>query len=529
MESFEWVILDTETTGIKRPIYVVEIAAQKMIGFKRNGKPFRKLVNHNTEIPSEASRVHGYTKEILNRDGELANKVYDDLREYVRNLPISAYNLSYDWDEVLIPEWERLGISPIGKKGFCSYRLAQRLLDPSPAGNLKLQTLRQYYRLPERGAHTALGDVDTVIDLFGKVLSKKIKEKGINSFEEIFLFAEKDWFPSIIPFGQYKGVDYREAKKNTELKKWLEWLSKSDNERSAKFGLWYLSQLNSKLNFTTQHKTPEAKSEGLTNKKELEISVENLRSDLSEINSKIIAEQIEVKAVQSKLFQLTKEHYQKRDRLVLLIKYRRQFLDILLTEGEEEAQSVLEDFNQEDISNNKEYEEASSNKNTKTLSKEEQKELKKVWKNLARVYHPDVIVSEPEKQETYQNLSSAINLAKEQQDIDLLREISDDTNLYVMKQGWLPIDITNDQTKNLEKLIVSLTQEITSKENELRTLKASSEYEIMLFCRDDLQRLKEIANKQITSLEKQIIDLELEADSLGKEIVELTNTSIKII
>ena len=118
MESFEWVILDTETTGIKRPIYVVEIAAQKMIGFKRNGEPFRKLVNHNTEIPSEASRVHGYTQEILNRDGELANKVYDDLREYIGNLPISAYNLSYDWDEVLIPEWERLGISPIGKRGF---------------------------------------------------------------------------------------------------------------------------------------------------------------------------------------------------------------------------------------------------------------------------------------------------------------------------------------------------------------------------------------------------------------------------
>jgi len=26
--------------------------------------------------------------------------------------------------------------------------LAQRLLDPVPAGNCKLQTLRQYYRLP---------------------------------------------------------------------------------------------------------------------------------------------------------------------------------------------------------------------------------------------------------------------------------------------------------------------------------------------------------------------------------------------
>jgi len=48
-------------------------------------------------------------------------------------------------------------------------RLAQRLLDPMPAGNCKLQTLRQYDRLPERGAHTALGDVGTVADLFARL------------------------------------------------------------------------------------------------------------------------------------------------------------------------------------------------------------------------------------------------------------------------------------------------------------------------------------------------------------------------
>lgn len=49
-------------------------------------------------------------------------------------------------------------------------RLAQQLLDPAPPGNCKLQTQRQYFRLPERGAHTALGDVLTVADLFGQVL-----------------------------------------------------------------------------------------------------------------------------------------------------------------------------------------------------------------------------------------------------------------------------------------------------------------------------------------------------------------------
>ena len=120
-----------------------------------NGAPFRRLLNQNVDIPPEASRIHGYTREILERDGFPAHDVYHDFSAYVGTLPLVAYNLRYDLDEVLKPEWKRLGIDPIGTVGFCAMRLAQRLLDPVPAGNCKLQTLRQFYRLPERGAHTA--------------------------------------------------------------------------------------------------------------------------------------------------------------------------------------------------------------------------------------------------------------------------------------------------------------------------------------------------------------------------------------
>lgn len=122
---------------------------------------FRRLLNHGTEIPPEASRVNGYTREILERDGEPPLAVYREFARYVKNLPIGAYNLAYDWDYVL-PEWQRLGLAPVGSRGLCMLHLAQRLLDPVPAGNCKLQTLRQYYNLPARGAHTALGDVETV-------------------------------------------------------------------------------------------------------------------------------------------------------------------------------------------------------------------------------------------------------------------------------------------------------------------------------------------------------------------------------
>ena len=109
-----------------------------MHGWQPDGEPFRKLLNQNQDMPAEASRVHGYTREILERDGEAALEVYRAFGEYAGNLPLVSFNLEYDLDEVLKPEWKRLRVAPIGQRGFCAMRLAQRLLDPVPAGNCKL-------------------------------------------------------------------------------------------------------------------------------------------------------------------------------------------------------------------------------------------------------------------------------------------------------------------------------------------------------------------------------------------------------
>ena len=184
MNEQSWILLDTETTGFKAPIYVVELGAQKMTGWEPDGPPFRRVLNHGTDIPPEVSRVNGYTREILERDGDTPLKVYSDFADYAGDLPLVAYNLRYDFDDVLMPEWERMGVSPIGKAGFCALKLAQRLLDPVPAGNCKLQTLRQYYRLPERGAHTALGDVETVVDLMQNVLRPLAEQRGLTNWDE---------------------------------------------------------------------------------------------------------------------------------------------------------------------------------------------------------------------------------------------------------------------------------------------------------------------------------------------------------
>ena len=243
MNNTNWILVDTETTGLTAPIMVVELGAQKMRGWAADGPPFRRLLNQNADIPPEAARIHGSTREILERDGEPAKTVYRDFATYAANLPIVAYNLEYDLDDVLKPEWMRLGITPIGTAGFCALRLAQRLLDPVPAGNCKLQTLRQYYRLPERGAHTALGDVETVADLLANVLRPIAEHRGLTSWADICAYTQAEWFPSRIAFGKFKGRNFLEARTDSALKGWLDWLAGSKNARTAQMGRWYLNAL----------------------------------------------------------------------------------------------------------------------------------------------------------------------------------------------------------------------------------------------------------------------------------------------
>ena len=41
MDKTEWILPDTEVNSIKAPIYVAELAAQRMHGWMPYGEPFR--------------------------------------------------------------------------------------------------------------------------------------------------------------------------------------------------------------------------------------------------------------------------------------------------------------------------------------------------------------------------------------------------------------------------------------------------------------------------------------------------------
>lgn len=535
MQNSTWILLDTETTGFHRPIFTVELAAQRMKGWERDGAPFRRLLNHGREIPPEASRVHGYTREILDRDGDPPEDVYKAFAKYVGKRPVVAYNLDYDWNQVLVPEWERLGIKAIGMEGFCAYRLAQRLLDPVPAGNCKLQTLRQYYRLPERGAHTGLGDVETVIDLFQTVLRPLAERRGLGTWQHLHDFTCQEWYASRIPFGKFRGRLFFEATNDPALMSWLAWLADSANERSSQMGRWYLQQLESgasvedvaMLDLEILEGEGQIRS-GLVIFQQAETThyrrlVEAARARLAELELEFGVEKAKVDTIRARLFTALRPLYQERDRVRIQVQYRRTFIERLLAEGEEAAAAAAEDFESATAEKDDEYDStASALSGKRELNDEETSRLKELWKKLVRMFHPDQYEQDPEKRLTYERLTQAINNARDRGDIELLESIAKDPERFIKMQGWASVSLDSGEgLRELRSLYEHLQVRILELIEGLDDLRNSPDYELYGFAEKNPSVIDEVAEVQRNELETEISNLRSEADRLSAEIEEL--------
>ena len=512
-----------------------------MLGWEAEGDSFRFLLNQNCEIPAEASRVSGYTPEILERDGYPPDEVYEKFRSYAGGLPIVAYNIAYDWNQVLIPEWERLGIDPVGYPGFCALRLAERLLDPVPAGNCKLQTLRQYYYLPERGAHTALGDVNTVIDLMQLVLRPVAEERNLSTWDALARFTSEEWFPSRIAFGEFRGRLFFEASHDSRLKSWLEWLAKSQNPKSRRMGNWYLDQLAagaerkssvfvrvsgeksaSKVSRTSAviiYRDPELKL--------YQSLIATSRDRLAEVELEFSVEKARVDAVRSRLFQALRPTYQERDLLRRLIQYRNIFIERLLSDGEETAGDVRQEHQKAAEADENEYEStASALEGKHALSDEETEKLKKLWKKLVRMFHPDQYENDLEKRDTFEKITQIINEAREHGDIEMLERIARDPDRFILEQGWTAVSFATEEQElpKARALYEFLQARILKTLEALETLRQSAEFELFQLTKKSEAAFAEVIAEQQAALEAELVQLRAEAEQKAREIEELTGT-----
>jgi len=244
------------------------------------------------------------------------------------------------------------------------------------------------------------------------------------------------------------------------------------------------------------------------------------RVELAELETDYTREKSRVDAVQAVLFRRLREHYQKRDRLRLAVEYRQKFLDSFVRDSTDEVEQSERDLDQAKARLDEDYKElAAAADKKKNLTAEQEAKLTQLWKKLVKLYHPGCFANEPDKLETYQRLTAAINHAKDNGDIETLREIAEDPAGFLFRKGWAKLDFGDvEELAQLKRLHETLQKEIEEVTESLKALRASPDYELCQLVEQKPGTLDELAAERAKQLEIENAELEMQADRLAKEI-----------
>ena len=545
MNDAPWVLVNTETAALRAPIPVLAIGAQRMRGWEPDGPPFQRRLDRNRDVPSEAAPESGEAENVAEDDGEPTEAVYAAFADYAGELPLCSWNLHYHLDRVLLPEWERLGIDPIGARGFCVLRLAQRLLDPAPDGDTQLQKLRRCLREPLGDAPSALDKLRAAIEVIGQVLRPSAQSRGLDSWGSVCDFTTREWYPVRIGFGRFKGRPFQDARNDGALRDWLVRLSRSPNARNAAVGTWYLARL---ADLERRGAVPRPAVAGLlpdgepgvtkaslvtwTDPKieEWKRRIEGARERLAEVEAEYTNLRARTAFVESRLYALLRDRYERRDRLALLVEYRRRYVETLLQDGEEEAESVAGAHEEVQADLGADYESLDRDAQDRAAPTPGQKEeIGALWRKLVRLYHPDRHAKDPEKQQLFDLVMQAINQARDNGDVTVLREIANDPDSFVRRQGWGSLDTDDDDDLDrLQEIYDALQTRIDIQLDRLKELHGSATFDLCQQVEATPGLLHEIAEEQQTTLDDEIAELGAEARQLAEEIEELTGEPCRV-
>jgi DNA polymerase-3 subunit epsilon len=175
LDDVEFVVLDTETTGLRPgPDRVIEVAAIRLRGGEVIDS-FQSLVNPKRRLPPFIVQFTGITQEMVSTapDGEL---VFPDFLRFIEGAIIVGHNVGFDIG-FLSHEANLLGqVFPID--GIDTIPFARRYL---PAlRRFKLDLVAGHLKIPTANRHRAMGDTKVTAAVFLKLLALA-QQQGIQT------------------------------------------------------------------------------------------------------------------------------------------------------------------------------------------------------------------------------------------------------------------------------------------------------------------------------------------------------------
>jgi DNA polymerase III subunit epsilon len=215
------IFLDTETTGLsfQDGHKIVEIACIETKDLIPTNKIFHKLINPERDMPEEAFKIHGFSKEFLSTK-KTFNQIADEFLNFIKGKKIIIHNANFDLG-FLNNELGKIKKQAINKTEVIDSLEVARNKFPGTSNSLDALCKRFNIDLSKRTKHNALLDCELLREVYINLLDVKEPKFNLSSVsynEERSSTREKSYNKTIVKISEEELKKHKQFLKS-EIKK----------------------------------------------------------------------------------------------------------------------------------------------------------------------------------------------------------------------------------------------------------------------------------------------------------------------
>ena len=214
------IFLDTETTGLsfQEGHKIVEIACVETKDLIPTKKVFHKLINPKRDVPEQAVKIHGFTKEYLSKK-ETFDQVADEFLNFIKGKKIIIHNANFDLS-FLNGELDKINKTLIDKQVVTDSLEVARNKFPGSSNSLDALCKRFNIDLSRRTKHNALLDCELLREVYINLLDAKEPKFNLSNQQvnTKYINSDKEYNKKIINISEIELKKQKEFIKNKNKK-----------------------------------------------------------------------------------------------------------------------------------------------------------------------------------------------------------------------------------------------------------------------------------------------------------------------
>ena len=206
------IFLDTETTGLsfQEGHKIVEIACVETKDLIPTKKVFHKLINPKRDVPEQAVKIHGFTKEYLSKK-ETFDQVADEFLNFIKGKKIIIHNANFDLS-FLNGELDKINKTLIDKQVVTDSLEVARNKFPGSSNSLDALCKRFNIDLSRRTKHNALLDCELLREVYINLLDAKEPKFNLSNQQvnTKYINSDKEYNKKIINISEIELKKHKE-------------------------------------------------------------------------------------------------------------------------------------------------------------------------------------------------------------------------------------------------------------------------------------------------------------------------------